>query len=237
LTTMLSLLLDILFPARCAGCGKPAASFRSSLCPSCAGAIPYLSECCPVCSGPLAGGTCNACTERHWYPAKNIIVAEYRGVIKAVMQAMKFKKLRYLHAFLGSLALNKLAQDKVHADVITWVPMNRKKRWNRGFNQSELIAKYISKRAGMPNRSLLMESRNAETQRNLGLRSRFINSLNRYTVAERAGLDGCRVLLVDDVFTTGATINECARQLVNAGAREVISLTIARADIKRLEMI
>jgi ComF family protein len=155
--------------------------------------------------------------------------------MKKLLHELKFGRVRKLHRFLGDLACAGLAGRGISADLITWVPMNPKKRRDRGFNQSELIARVMSKRTGIPCRSLLSERRGAGKQRELGLRDRFINILGRYEAASGASLSGQSVLLVDDIFTTGATINECARQLRNAGARSVISLTMARADIKRLE--
>jgi len=114
-------------------------------------------------------------------------------------------------------------------------PDELEKKWRRGFNQSELISQYISKRSGIPCLPLLTEKSGAQSQKKLGLRDRFIHSLNRYNTTSARGLSGRKVLIVDDVYTTGATINECARQLRLAGAEDVFSLTIARTDLKRLE--
>jgi competence protein ComFC len=232
---MLTLLPDILFPSRCAGCGAAAGTRNHGLCPACTGAIRVIENACPVCSGPLNGFRCATCAERHWYTSKNITISDYSGIMKSVICKMKFGRIRALHAVLGAIALNVLTRRAVTADIITWVPMSAKKRWERGFNQSELISKYISKRTGIPCRPLLREKAGTGAQRKLGLRDRFINSLDRYETAGRGAPAGSRVLIIDDVFTTGATINECARQLLLDGAETVFSLTIARTDIKRLE--
>jgi competence protein ComFC len=231
----LCLLLDLFTPARCVGCDRPVSFRDNHLCGACRNGIVFLSGSCPVCSGELLDGTCEACRERHWYFDKNLAVAEYSGIIKNVIAGLKFRKIRGLHAVLGSLALKKLGRYPHRASIITWVPMNTKKKWDRGFNQSELIARYLSRRTGIPCGNLLRETRKSGTQRNLGLRNRFINTLGRYMAVPGAMPNGASVLLVDDVFTTGATINECARQLREAGAMEVLSLTTARADTKKLE--
>ncbi len=233
---MIELFADILFPSRCAGCGRPVSSQMNFLCSSCARAIPFLDRSCPVCSGPEPeNGTCTVCSGRRWYLDTNITVAAYSGIMKNLLRELKFGKVRRLHAVLGALACDELSARGVSADLITWVPMNAKKLRHRGFNQSELIARAVSKKTGIPSRRLLSERSGTGKQRELGLRDRFINILGRYEAAPGARLAGQSVLLVDDIFTTGATINECARQLMNAGARSVISLTMARADIKRLE--
>jgi competence protein ComFC len=234
---MLAMLIDILLPSRCVGCGRPVSSRQNHLCRACAMRIPLLSDTCPVCSGLLVNGACGTCAERHWYFTKNVAVAEYNGVAREIIHRLKFEKIRGLHLILAAFAEKKLGGHGIRADVITWVPMNSKKRWARGFNQSELIAKRLSKLTGIPGRPLLREKRKTETQRELGIRDRFINTLNRYRAVADNFIRGRSILLVDDVFTTGATINECARQLRSAGARDVFSLTIARADVKRLEKI
>jgi competence protein ComFC len=233
---MIALFADILFPSRCAGCGRPVSSRVNFLCGDCARAIPFLERSCPVCSGPEPEhGACGVCSGRRWYLDSNITVAAYEGVMRNLLRELKFGRVRRLHEVLGALACGGLAGRGVSADLITWVPMNSKKRRERGFNQSELVARFVSKKTGIPCRRLLAEHRGAGKQRELGSRDRFINILGRYETAAGNRLSGESVLLVDDIFTTGATINECARQLRNAGARSVISLTMARADIKRLE--
>ncbi|HNW28085.1 MAG TPA: ComF family protein [Spirochaetota bacterium] len=232
---MLCLLPDILFPSRCAGCGAPVSRRSHSLCGSCAESITVVENTCPVCSAPLSGPRCGLCADRHWYITKNITISEYAGTMKNVICKMKFGKVRALHAALGHLALHELARSAITADVITWVPMNSRKQWERGFNQSKLISKFVSKKTGIPCRRLLREKRGAGTQRKLGLRDRFIHSLDRYEAAGSEIRDVKNVLIIDDVCTTGATLNECARQLRKAGIDRVFSLTIARTDIKRLE--
>ncbi|TFH43688.1 MAG: ComF family protein [Chrysiogenales bacterium] len=226
---------EIFFPARCAACGVPVTARQNHICPACAASITPLRDGCQACSGSIAEGVCGICRDRHWYPAKSITVTEYRGAVASVIRALKFDKIRSLYKIIASLALEPLITSGIRAEIVTWVPMNAKKRWERGFNQSELIARYIAKKSGLPARALLRERRNAPTQRELGLRGRILNSLGRYRPVRDVPY-GKAVLLVDDVLTTGATINECARQLLMAGAREIFSLTIARADIKRLEM-
>ncbi|MBP7737339.1 MAG: ComF family protein [Spirochaetes bacterium] len=232
---MLGIFLDILFPSRCAACGATVASADRRLCPSCAGRIDVLEEGCPFCSGPAGKSPCPSCADRHWYITRHIALSDYSGVMKSAIRKMKFGGIRGIYSALGSLAAREIVRRSISADIITWVPMNSKKEWRRGFNQSERISSFISKKTGIPGRALLREKRGAGAQRDLGLRDRFIHSLGRYEPVKGPNLSGKSVLLVDDVYTTGATINECARQLRMAGAEQVFSLTIARTDVKRLE--
>ncbi len=232
---MRGILLDILFPSRCAACGSTVASTDRHLCPSCAGRIPLIEEGCPFCSSQADNTPCTACSDRHWYIARHIAISDYSGVMKSAIRKMKFGGIRAIYSVLGSLAARELARRSLWADIITWVPMNSRKQWRRGFNQSERISTYISRKTGIPRRPLLKEKRGAGAQRDLGLRDRFIHSLGRYEPVKGPDLSGKSVLIIDDVYTTGSTINECARQLLMAGAERVFSLTIARTDIKRLE--
>ncbi len=122
-------------------------------------------------------------------------------------------------------------------DVVTSVPMNRKKFAARGYNQSELLAKSVSSAAGIPFLRLLREKGNSIPQREFSFAARYINVIDRYETLNNNKLIDKTILLIDDVFTTGATINECSRQLLNSGARAVFSLTVARSDLKKLENI
>lgn len=155
--------------------------------------------------------------------------------MKKMLHGFKFLRLRGLSVILGGLAVKELTGRGIRPDLVTWIPMNKKKKWERGFNQSELIARHISKKLGYPCAPLLAERSKTATQRELGLRDRFLNALGRYEILPGADLRGHAVLLLDDIFTTGATINECARILRSAGAHKVFSITMARADIKRLD--
>ncbi len=164
-------------------------------------------------------------------------MAEYSGVMKKIYRAYKFGARKRLHVSLGRMAAERLRDTGLPCDLITWVPMNREKTRRRGYNQSKILARSIARRTGMPCVELLREEGNRKSQRELGRRGRFINVLGRYRTVNAARIRSSRVLLVDDVFTTGATINECARMLRQGEAAEVFSLTIARAAIKKLEMI
>ena len=233
IATLLYSILDIISPSHCAVCGQPVGSPEYNVCKNCADRVKLINDGCPVCSGTLTDGYCRICSERTFYPTKNIILAEYSGVMKELLHKLKFNGMKRLHVPIGRMAIKALTRRDVRADLITSVPMNSRKRWKRGFNQSELIAKLISKKSSIPYRRLLKEKRKSVTQRELGLRHRFINVINRYRVIRGAVFRDKSVLIIDDVFTTGATINECARVLLAAGARDVFSMTIAKSSIHR----
>ncbi len=231
---LLQCLIDVLFPMKCLSCGRPIPNIRDCICEDCLSRIGGLKEGCHVCSGEIREGRCTVCEERHWYPARNLCLSEYDGIMKKMLHHYKFARRSRLARPLGDLALEALRRERWDFDLITYVPANRSKKWRRGYNQTELIARILSARTGKPVKALLRERFSPLAQKELNYRQRFLHILNKYKAAGRR-LAGQKVLLVDDVFTTGATVNECARVLLSRGASEIFSLTMARAGIKRLE--
>ncbi|HSV95521.1 MAG TPA: ComF family protein [Spirochaetota bacterium] len=229
--------VDVLFPSHCVACGAVVPYSAHLLCACCRGRIEPVRDRCPRCSGILAGDGCTLCGNRRFYPSRHIAVAEYEGSLEKALHALKFMGRRRLHRPLAGLLHAALAETASGVEIVTAVPMNRDKKWKRGFNQSELMARLLARRLGRPYIALLAENPRSATQRKLHSRDRYLNVLGRYSVINPAATSGKRVLLVDDVLTTGATINECARMLISCGAADVISVTVARAGIKKLENI
>jgi ComF family protein len=135
---------------------------------------------------------------------------------------------------LGGFLMSALPRDE-RFDAITPVPLHWRRRWRRGFNQSDLLARVVSRRTGIPVVHALRRARATATQ------ARLSNSARRRNVAaafRRKGpiLDGRRILLIDDVMTTGSTAAACASVLKRAGASRVALLTVARVD-RRLDAV
>jgi len=228
-------IVDFFFPSYCINCGCLISYKDDCLCKECVKKIDIIFNECEVCSGELIDGHCAICDSRKIFFDKNIAVTEYNGVVKEILHSFKFNKRKRLYTHLSSLAFDKISRINGTIDAVTSVPINRKKRWERGFNQSELIARYISKKIKVDYVPHLKEKYNFKAQKKLGYRDRFINILDRYIVKNEKILKGKNILIIDDIFTTGATINECARILKSFGAEKVYSLTIARAAIKRVD--
>ena len=112
-------------------------------------------------------------------------------------------------------------------DAIVPVPLHWMRRWQRGFNQSALLAQILSRRRGIPMRNALRRTHSTRTQAGLSNHARRENVARAFRAR---GVDGQRLLLIDDVMTTGSTAAACARALKRAGARRVTLLTLARAD-------
>lgn len=223
---------DLLFPMRCASCGAAISNNENGVCRNCILKIQYINNACPLCSGFLKNNTCTICSTRFMFIKQNITLAEYTGVIKDLIIALKFQRIKRIAYFLGralSKQVDKISND---FDIITCVPMNRKKKWQRGFNQAEILARIISREKSITFKSLLKEEKQSGIQKSMGFIERFFNVIGRYYVIKKENIRGKKILIIDDVFTTGATLNECARILIENGAAEVYSMTLARVNMQ-----
>lgn len=153
----------------------------------------------------------------------------YEAELRELIHLYKYGRIRTLASPLGKLLARSLPRDQAF-DVIIPMPLHWRKRWQRGFNQSELLAREISRRTNTPIVNALRRIRNTPAQAGLTSAKRRQNVSGAFQAKKRAAIDGRRVLLIDDVMTTGATAASCARALQRAGARQVTLLTLARAD-------
>ena len=120
-------------------------------------------------------------------------------------------------------------------DLVTFVPMNVTKKWKRGYNQSQLFAKEFSKKHKIRLLKTLIENKNSGIQREMSYSERFLNVIGRYKIYKKSRIKDKNILLIDDIFTSGATINECARILKKNGSKSVFIITIAKAKLKELD--
>jgi ComF family protein len=130
---------------------------------------------------------------------------------------------------LGALLAQALPREESF-DVIVPMPLHWRKRWQRRFNQADLLAREIARRWNVPLRPLVRRKKATAPQAGLTSAQRRKNVQGAFEVKDRASLKGKRVLLIDDVLTTGATAGACARALKRAGAAQVTLLTLARRD-------
>jgi ComF family protein len=155
-------------------------------------------------------------------------VGTYEGSLRSILQAFKYDRRRSLAAPLGRLMRLRGADVLAGADCVVPVPLHWRRRWRRGFNQALDLACHLE----MPVRSALVRHRNTRTQTDLPADARLRNVRDAFTVGRRVPVSGLRIVLVDDVSTTGATLEACALVLVAAGAAEVRTLTAARVSTR-----
>lgn len=207
LRPLLSGLLDLLFPDRCAGCGGPG----GLLCAACrAGLSPYPPDEPPA-------GTDGA-----------TVAFVYGGALRPALHRLKYGRARRVAEPLGALLGAALLTAPQPADALIPVPLHPARLAERGFNQSEAIARAAAERCGIPLLTAGLERvRDTGHQAGLDRAARAGNIAGAF--AWRRGAPPARVLLLDDVLTTGATIAACAAALREAGVREVRACAVARS--------
>ncbi len=229
---LISKLLNCIYPAECPVCGKASDIFiHSPVCSSCWSRIRrYTGPSCGICALPFVSGhshLCGGCMKKSPPYARIIAYGLYEGVLKEAISRFKFYGLRRLSRPLGGLLPNLPIPE---ADTIAPVPLTAKGLRQRGFNQSLLIAGVVSKKTGIPlNIDILFKIRETPPQVGLSASERHKNLAGAFTA--KGCLKGRRILLVDDVVTTGATAAACSKALLKAGAKEIIVLAIARAGM------
>jgi len=238
MTRCAGLIGDLIFPSCCVSCGRFVTFSENHLCPSCRGLLKPAENSCSICGGFVrTGEPCVLCSSRKFYPERNITLFEYDRLLKGLLHGLKFGGLKDIHRnFIPGLAAA-FMEFSPEPDWVTFVPMNRRKEAERGYNQSMLLAEGLAGMLSVPCRAFLQERGGYEKQRELGKTARYINVIDRYRAVNINLLKDRTVVLVDDVFTTGATINECARQLLDKGAFKVFTLTVARANPENIENI
>lgn len=171
--------------------------------------------------------TCAQCLKKHPPFSRVINYGLYEGVIAEAINQLKFHSIKRLAKPFGKLLLS---LDIPSADGIVPVPLSIKGLRERGFNQSLLIARVIAKKKKFPLfMDILLKEKETPPQIGLSARERLLNLKGVFKV--KGNINGKRLLLIDDVMTTGATVTECSKVLMKGGAKEVIVLTLARSNI------
>jgi ComF family protein len=229
--------VSLLYPATCTICGRHVRA-RQYLCDGCeAKIIRIVPPFCERCSEPFPASintafTCANCAHRTIYFDAAVAAYRGRGIVRDVIHEFKYNRqmhLRHLVARWLRAALDDERLRDREFDVIVPVPLHPARQRERGFNQASLLAELLSAHTSIPCRPLLKRIRYTTTQTALDRSERMENLHNAFRLRKNADVRGLRVLLIDDVLTTGSTLSECARVLKRAGARSVHAATAARA--------
>ncbi len=160
----------------------------------------------------------------------------YEGDLRRLIHLMKYDGMRPLAKRLGRL-MAATAADFEAVDYLVPVPLYRRRRWSRGFNQAALLAAAMAEATGIPARGgLLRRTRATESQAGLSNHQRRANVTGAFSTPRPREVRGRRILLIDDVMTTGATLEACAKALKRAGAQYVGAVTSARAMRRMIEV-
>lgn len=208
-------LLELLFPTKCPFCGKLLKRGQALLCPDCQRDLPW------------AQGT----QKKVEFVSRCVSPLWYRDQVRLSHHRYKFRGVQAYavpYAKLMAQCVGNCLQGEF--DMITWVPLSPLRRWRRGYDQARLLAERLGEELDMPCEPLLRKVRNTRAQSGLkGESRRRANVLGAYAPCRTARPEGRRILLVDDVVTTGSTLSECARMLLTAGAAQVVCVTLAMA--------
>ncbi len=219
-------LLDLLFPLRCLGCGSEGAL----ICPACSPSLPRIEPpSCLRCGTPLGKGKpCSTCVSHPLTIDGIRSMFLFAGTARQAILQFKYKRLKAMAAPLGQLLAEFLRCAPLPGEVVVPVPLHPKRLRRRGYNQASLLANEIGKLTGLPvAEGTLVRLRDTVSQaRTAGAAERRSNVRDAFGCPRE--LHGEKILLIDDVCTTGATLDACARTLKAAGAGSIWGLTAAR---------
>ena len=208
-------LLDLLFPPKCPFCGK--LTEGRDICPACRKSLPWTEE--KEAVRRLRGGV--DCASALWY----------ENEVREAVLRYKFQGVSAAAAALGGLAAECAAQRFSGGfDTVTWVPVGPKRRRQRGYDQARLLAEAACRLWDVRAEELLRKPVDNPPQSEIkDPAARRANVLGVYEIVPGASAEGKRILLIDDILTSGATLEECARVLTDAGAASVVCVTLAVA--------
>ena len=229
--------LDLIYPPHCLICERQR---RPYLCEECAGRfLPVPEPVCRVCGRPVDGGACRSCAVQGpggWAFASARAAAVYEGPLRHAIHRLKYAHQEVLGEPLGIYLANRLIVDALlppaaGIDLVVPVPIHSRRARERGFNQSALLAAPVAAMLGV---SFLLDGarrvRSTPPQVGLSPEARRRNLDGAFAAADAERIAGRRVLLIDDVFTTGATTHACARALMEVGATTVYVAVLAAGE-------
>ena len=228
---------DIIFPPQCLSCAENNLPAEGIFCSSCLEKIRFITgSLCPICgipflNSPAEGHICGKCLENNPYYTQARSMASFETIIMEAIHKFKYGRNITIGDALGSCmaAFSFPDFDYSKYSLLIPVPLHIKRLRERGFNQSLLLAQKLGKKYRLPvSFSLLKRRKFTLTQTGLNKKERGKNIKGAFAVLDRQKVSGKNIILIDDVYTTGATINECAKVLLKAGAEQVAVLTLAR---------
>ena len=211
----LSYLLDLFFPPKCVFCGRVLHSADDEWCEKCTEALPFTDY-----GGTQDGDYFDYCVSPLYY----------KGVVRKSLLRYKFRNApEYAQLYGKLLADCVIEHPDVSYDIITWVPLSGKRMRSRGYDQAMLLAQSTALNLDDVAVEILKKPHDIQAQSDLsGIAERRANISGAYVVPDQELVDGKAILLIDDIITTGATLSECSKVLLEAGACKVICATLAR---------
>jgi ComF family protein len=226
----LTLLLDLIFPPVCFSCRTRIS--EGIICDSCRKQLVWLKNVCDYCGAALRGSECSVCSREEFAFDKARSVFPFNQVIQSFIHNLKYEEMKKVADFLGNLAVEYCidTQPFPKVDIIAPVPLHKVKKRQRGYNQSELLTYKIATALGITHiPDLIIRTRFTQTQTQLGRKQRQNNVKGAFKLNSRYNVRNMNVLILDDVFTTGSTLNSVSQVLKEEMVSKVFALTLARA--------
>ena len=231
-------IIDFIFPPNytCICCGRDIFNNPYGVCEGCKSSLPFLTgRLCQHCSDILIsdGDYCKRCKGKAQLYDKAISPFIYTDAIAKHIQNLKYNNAKYLAEPLSRFMADTFCNSKISTDFVTPVPLCTKRMKERGYNQSSLLADSFSKIVNIPVLDVLERVKETGTQTELNFIERQKNLKDAFRVVNKKLVKDKSVLVIDDVFTTGATVSECAKVLKKSGAKVVYVLTAAHTIIAK----
>ena len=218
-------LLDLIFPKRCVSCG----AFGKYICNKCFAKIEFVEKpICPICQRQAIGGkTHPRCTGKFRLDCL-VVACKYKGPIKLAIRKVKYKWVYDIEKVLVNLLASQIWKFDLPQDsILIPIPLSKKRKNWRGFNQAEILAKTLSKKFNVSYSASLIRMIDTRTQVGLTKEERRENVKGAFAGRKAQGKRDKNIILVDDVYTSGATMMEAAKVLKNGGAGNVWAMTVA----------
>lgn len=229
---------DLFYPPQCRLCGVPVGGAGEPLCRRCKESLPRIREpFCEVCSQPFDGHiegmfVCPNCLDRRFDFVCAIAPMRMREGARELVHRFKYGRETSLAPVIAGWMLGAMEDFRLAAagiDALVPVPLHPLREREREFNQAGLLAAQLSRRCLVPIMDVLQRVRYTETQTHFDRFQRMQNLLNAFQMRKNANVSDMTLLLIDDVFTTGSTLDACAKVLLGGGAGTVYAMTAARA--------
>lgn len=235
LNNLTKMLLDIVYPKRCPICMELIPiNQEERICETCIEELPYIQQPrCHKCSKPVSAEDeiyCFDCIKSDHYYTKGWAVWLYERAVKDAMHRFKYNNNKNYGRILSKEVVTLYSREiyEANIDLIIPIPLYRKKEKKRGYNQAGVIATYIGKYTSIPcNHNCIIKKINTKAQKNLTDKERIANVKNIFKVTDENLIKGKNILLCDDIYTTGSTIDSCAKELLSCGAKEIYFITLA----------
>lgn len=225
--------LDLIFPSGiyCINCDAPIYNKPYGLCDTCREKITWIKgRTCGKCGKPLENwyfpDTCRDClNEKHFF-TKGFSCAVYDDSVKKIIIDLKYNGKGYYAKHIAEIMYQKLNEQNLQIDCIIPVPLHPKKQKERGYNQSYLLAKHLAHLSQTEiNDRILIRNRYTQSQNKLSLINRQKNIKNAFTIINNGYICNKNILLVDDVYTTGNTVDACCKEMMRYGVKNIYIIT------------